>query len=98
MLIAMENISFNRESPSLACSSFDRILFSQYSKIMWPKEYKDYPKDKPLIQNQVSPGHGIIGCEMHDLNGWGQNYHIEKPVEPGLFRSLFVTKSEDDKS
>lgn len=42
---------------------------------MWPKSYRDYPKDKPLIKNQVEPGKGIIGCEMHDLNGWGSSWH-----------------------
>lgn len=41
---------------------------------MWPKNYKDYPEDESLVQNQVEPGHGIVGCEMHDLNGWGDKY------------------------
>lgn len=48
---------------------------------MWPKKYKDYPEDLPLTQNQVEPGKGIIGCEMHDLNGWGEAYHIFKKKE-----------------
>ena len=38
---------------------------------MWPKNYKDYPLDKKLIKYEVEPGNGIIGCEMHELNGWG---------------------------
>ena len=42
---------------------------------MWFKEYRDYPIDRPLIKEQVEPGHGIIGCEMHELNGWGSDYH-----------------------
>lgn len=43
---------------------------------MWPKAYRDYEIDKPLIKSQVEPGHGIVGCEMHDLNGWGNSLHI----------------------
>lgn len=43
---------------------------------MWPKFYKDYEIDKPLIKYQVEPSHGIIGVEMHDLNGWGTTRHI----------------------
>ncbi len=38
---------------------------------MWYRFFKDYPPDSPLIQEQVSPSHGIIGCEMHEINGWG---------------------------
>lgn len=43
---------------------------------MWPKVYRDYPVDKPLIKYPVEPGHGIIGCEMHELNGWGNTLHV----------------------
>jgi len=43
---------------------------------MWPKSYRDYKLDQPLIKYQVEPNHGIIGCEMHDLNGWGNSLHI----------------------
>jgi len=56
---------------------------------MWPKSYKDYPADEPLIKEQVEPSHGIIGCEMHDLNGWGLEHHIpskqKKPKRKGWF-------------
>lgn len=38
---------------------------------MWPKKYRDYKTDQPLNKETVQPGHGIIGCEMHELNGWG---------------------------
>jgi len=41
---------------------------------MWPKSYKDCPKDKPLIKYEVEPSRGIIGCEMHEINGWGNSY------------------------
>lgn len=45
---------------------------------MWPKEYKNYPEDQPLKQHEIEPGKGIIGCEMHDLNGWGLTVHQSK--------------------
>ncbi len=45
---------------------------------MWPKSYKDYELDRPLIKYQVEPSHGIIGCEMHELNGWGNTLHIPR--------------------
>jgi hypothetical protein len=38
---------------------------------MWFKEYRDYPIDRPLIKEPVESGRGIIGCEMHEINGWG---------------------------
>jgi hypothetical protein len=43
---------------------------------MWFKQYRDYKIDEPLIKERVSPGHGIIGCEMDELNGWGNRLHI----------------------
>jgi hypothetical protein len=58
---------------------------------MWPKEYRDYPIDSPLIQEKVEPSHGIIGCEMHELNGWGHGYDIPKKKRRGLFGSLLVS-------
>ena len=42
---------------------------------MWPKNYKDYPVDTPLVHYPVEPGKGIIGCEMHEINGWGEDWH-----------------------
>ena len=56
---------------------------------MWFKEYRDYPIDRPLIQEQVEPGHGIIGCEMHELNGWGTDYHDFPHQKKGFLRRLF---------
>lgn len=56
---------------------------------MWPKAYKDYKTDESLVKNQVQPGKGIVGCEMHDLNGWGNTLHI--PVnknKKGFFRTM----------
>lgn len=56
---------------------------------MWPKAYRDYEIDTPLIKNQVRPGKGIKGCEMHDLNGWGNSFHIPKrKAKRGFFKTL----------
>lgn len=55
---------------------------------MWPKNYKDYPEDTPLIHEQVEPGKGIVGCEMHELNGWGETLHIPKKRKKGILVSL----------
>lgn len=53
---------------------------------MWPKAYRDYEIDKPLIKYQVEPSQGIIGCEMHDLNGWGTTLHIPRGRFAGIVR------------
>lgn len=56
---------------------------------MWFKQYRDYKTDKPLIKEQVEPGRGIIGCEMHDLNGWGNSIHQPKSQKRG-FLGTFI--------
>jgi len=61
-----------------------------YGFIMWPKAYRDYPEDKPLKKQTIEPGKGIIGCEMHDSNGWGNSYFIEKPKKRGLIATLII--------
>ncbi len=43
---------------------------------MWPKQFRDYPQDTPLVLYPVWPGRALIGCEMHELNGWGNTLHI----------------------
>lgn len=63
---------------------------------MWFKEYRDYPIDRPLIKEQVEPNKGIIGCEMHDLNGWGTHLHQIKRKKKGWWAkliSLFAKES-----
>lgn len=56
---------------------------------MWFKEYRDYKIDDPLIKDKVFPGQGIVGCEMHDLNGWGEEFHlVPKKKKKGLFTTL----------
>lgn len=42
---------------------------------MWSKNYRDYPKDRELKKQKVEPLRGITGCEMHEINGWGESYH-----------------------
>jgi len=37
---------------------------------MWEKQYRDYPVDKPLIRKPIKSNDGLIGCEMHEPNGW----------------------------
>lgn len=60
---------------------------------MWPKSYKDYKKDEFLIKYWVEPGHGIIGCEMHELNGWGSSFHIPKKKKKNFIEKIFLKKS-----
>lgn len=57
---------------------------------MWFRQYCDYPIDRPLIKEQVESGHGIIGCEMHDLNGWGTQLHRLKPRKKSLWAKLLA--------
>lgn len=67
---------------------------------MWWKEYEDMRPDDPLLQAQVEPGEGIVGCEMHGLYGWGERYslpsHYTAPLKRrGLFfylHTLFTSK------
>ncbi len=45
---------------------------------MWHKEYRDYKTDQPQTKQPIEPGHGICGCEMHEINGWGNSLHHPK--------------------
>lgn len=47
---------------------------------MWPKVYKDYPCDGPLKHQQIFSGKGIMGCEMHEINGLGNSWHGHLPL------------------
>lgn len=64
---------------------------------MWPKKYCDYKEDQSLIKNSVEPGKGIYGCEMKELNGWGNSLHIPKKAKKGFLGSLFVYFFRDRK-
>ncbi|MEM1282711.1 MAG: hypothetical protein AAGG81_04075 [Chlamydiota bacterium] len=69
---------------------------------MWPKAYRNYPKDTPLIQKTVEPNDGIIGCEMHDSNGWGEDYHRPQKRKHGVIfsflKSLFGSNEKEGES
>lgn len=55
---------------------------------MYPKNYEDYKEDEPLIQHPVSSGKGIVGAEMHEINGWGLKFH-QKKKKAGFLTRLF---------
>lgn len=58
---------------------------------MWHKEYRDYKIDTPLIQQQIESGRGIIGAEMHELNGWSNTLHqYPKKEKRGILASLLI--------
>jgi hypothetical protein len=59
---------------------------------MWFKEFKDYPIDKPLKKETVTQGPGLIGCEMKELNGWGESYTLpKKPAKKGFLRKFLTS-------
>jgi len=62
---------------------------------MWPKKYKDYPVDEPLKKETVEPGDGIIGVEMNDINGWGEQHHRPPRRKQGLIARLFGSSSDE---
>jgi hypothetical protein len=57
---------------------------------MWDREFRDYKKDAPNVQQQVEPGRGIVGGQMHELNGWGLSYHRPKPRKKGVLGTLLA--------
>lgn len=61
---------------------------------MWPKAYRDYKVDKPLIKYQIEPSHGIIGCEMHEINGWGNTLHFHPEERHYHFHEQLKKKKE----
>lgn len=62
---------------------------------MWYTEYVNCPPDSPLKKMTVSPGKGIRGCEMHEINGWGSHYHLETFSEKHLTFSLMTYDLSD---
>jgi hypothetical protein len=66
---------------------------------MWFRIYHDYPPDRPLIKYTVEPGKGIIGCEMHELNGWGTERHKpRKARKKGFWTTLLSLFEKRDAS
>ncbi len=58
---------------------------------MWDREYRDYKRDETLIKQPIESGKGLAGCEMHDLNGWGNTLHHPKKKKRGFIGSLIVS-------
>ncbi|MCB1136552.1 MAG: hypothetical protein KDK78_09810 [Chlamydiia bacterium] len=56
---------------------------------MWFRDFKDIPNDTPVKRQQVEPGHGIIGCEMHEICGYQQAQHSPPSRKPGVV-ALFL--------
>lgn len=57
---------------------------------MWDRDYRDYKRDKTLKKQQVEPSKGLIGCEMHDINGWGNTLQHPKKKKRGFLGSMIV--------
>jgi len=64
---------------------------------MWDREYRDYKKDTPLIKEQVESSKGIVGCEMHEINGWGNTLQHPVKKKQGFLASLFLRFSGKNK-
>ena len=59
---------------------------------MWHREYKNYKTDQDNVKYKVEPGRGIHGCEMHEINGWGNSLQWPKKKKRcALFRHLNLT-------
>jgi hypothetical protein len=57
---------------------------------MWDRDYRDYKRDSTLKKQQIESGKGVAGCEMHELNGWGNTYQHPKKKKRGLIASLII--------
>lgn len=55
---------------------------------MWEKAYHDYKRDESNIKNPVESGRGIHGCEMHEINGWGNTIHHPQKQKTGWLITL----------
>jgi hypothetical protein len=57
---------------------------------MWHNTYKDHEEDGPFSRQKVRTGKGIIGCEMHEIQGWGHAFHRPRKKKPGIFETLLT--------
>ena len=52
-------------------------------------------RDQPNVKYQVEPGRGISGCEMHEINGWGNSLQWpQKKKKRGLHRRISATRKK----
>jgi len=65
---------------------------------MWTKEYRTIPKDSSLIKEQVESGKGIVGCEMHEVAGWGDSFHRIKEKPSGWTAAFLSFFSREKKA
>lgn len=80
--VLLQHVPHNFTPPAYPLPYSQKIY---YTILMWHKEYRDYPPDSPLIKEQRSTGQGLIGCEMHEPNGWGESFHeLPKPKQRGI--------------
>ena len=61
---------------------------------MWDKEYRDYKRDEPLVKQPVEPGKGVVGCEMHEIMGWGNTLQHPLPKKRGWLARIFLRKKD----
>ncbi len=58
---------------------------------MWQNLYSDYPQDTQTKNLHVEIGKGIVGCEMHEIAGWGEAHHPDPSDSPGML-SQFISR------
>lgn len=57
---------------------------------MWDRDYRDYKRDQSLIKESLESGKGLPGCEMHEINGWGNTLHQPKKKKRGRVASFLM--------
>lgn len=57
---------------------------------MWDYKYEKRKRDRDLLKEKVEAGKGIVGCEMHEINGWGIDHHQYPHRGNGVLRALFA--------
>ncbi|MCP5469349.1 MAG: hypothetical protein H7A36_02460 [Chlamydiales bacterium] len=59
-------------------------LKSCIGQLVWRNKYKDYPVDARFHKSERK----IVGCEMNEIYGWGESFHIPKEKESRLKKWL----------
>jgi hypothetical protein len=55
---------------------------------MWHNTYEDHPVDELLSKENPETGKGLIGCQMKEINGWGEAQHVKKHPPSGMLKAL----------